>query len=144
MWSRCISRDTFSRAAAFSQRDLDEGISGIHYALKTATTSRRFFLTSSGYMGLGPKTTAEGDKVYVFKGSNVPFVVRRDQSVSIGDDDWTTLVSGDENGSNEHNRSTASCTFESFQMVGDCFVYGAMDGEVLEQPGVRFQNIFLA
>ncbi|USP73815.1 hypothetical protein yc1106_01089 [Curvularia clavata] len=144
MWSRCISRDTLSRAAAFSQRDLDEGISGIHYALKTATTSRRFFLTSSGYMGLGPKTTAEGDQVYIFKGSNIPFVVRPDQSVSIGEDGWTTLVSGDENGSKEHARITANGSFEFFQVVGDCFVYGAMDGEVLQQPDVQFRNIFLA
>jgi hypothetical protein len=84
MWSRCISRDTFSRAASFTQRDLDEGMSSIHHALKTATASRRFFLTSTGYMGISPKTTTIGDSVQVFKGSKVPFMTRRDRFRAFG------------------------------------------------------------
>lgn len=144
MWSRCISRDTFSRSAAFSKRDLDEGISAIHHALKNATTSRRFFLTSSGYMGLGPKTTAEGDKIYVFKGSNVPFMVRQGLPVSIDDNDWTTLLSGNEDGGEKYARHTTSRMLDAFQMVGDCFMYGAMDGELFEQSHTEICNLFLA
>ncbi|EMD89161.1 hypothetical protein COCHEDRAFT_1205353 [Bipolaris maydis C5] len=144
MWSRCISRDTFSRSAAFSKRDLDEGISAIHHALKNATTSRRFFLTSSGYMGLGPKTTTEGDSIYVFKGSNVPFMVRKGLPVSIYDDNWTILVSGSEDGGKDLARHTASHSLDAFQMVGDCFMYGAMDGEVFEQPRADICNLYLS
>ncbi|EUC47155.1 hypothetical protein COCMIDRAFT_90856 [Bipolaris oryzae ATCC 44560] len=143
MWSRCISRDTFSRSAAFSKRDLDEGISAIHHALKNATTSRRFFLTSSGYMGLGPKTTAEGDKIYVFKGSNIPFMVRQGLPVSINNDDWATLVSGSEDGGEEHTRHPAGHVLDAFQMVGDCFMYGAMDGEFFEQPHAEICHLYL-
>jgi hypothetical protein len=144
MWSRCISRDTFSRSAAFSKRDLDEGISAIHHALKNATTSRRFFLTSSGYMGLGPKTTAEGDKIYVFKGSNVPFMVRQGSPVSIDNDDWTTLVLGIEDEGEKHARHTAGRILDTFQMVGDCFMHGAMNGEFFEQPHTEICNLYLA
>ncbi|KAG9192711.1 hypothetical protein G6011_11445 [Alternaria panax] len=117
MWSRCISRDTMDRTAPF---DLDEGISGVHHALKTATASRRFFLTSTGYMGIGPRTTVKGDKVYVFKGSKVPFIVRGDGPV-MADGDGGSLTRGDasvKNGS---------------RLIGDCFVYGLMDGEAFSQ-----------
>ena len=130
MWARCISRDTFSRTASFSQRDLNEGISGIHHALKTATASRRFFLTSAGYMGIGPKTTVEGDSVYVFMGSRVPFIVRGDGPVAAFENgDASTYIGASvENGS---------------QLIGDCFVYGLMDGEAFTQGSARIGKLNL-
>jgi len=130
MWSRCISRDTFSRTASFSQRDLDEGISGVHHALKTATASRRFFLTKSGYMGIGPRTTVVGDKVHVFKGGNVPFIVRKDGLV---------IADGDGNVSDPSITSVG----DSFRLVGDCFVYGLMDGEAFTQASRHAAKIHL-
>ena len=120
MWSRCISRDTFSRTASFSQRDLDEGISGVHHALKTATASRRFFLSKSGYMGIGPRTTVVGDRVHVFKGGNVPFIVRKDG-----------LVTAD--GDRDISDPSDTPVGDSFRLIGDCFVYGLMDGEAFTQ-----------
>lgn len=41
-----------------------------------AVRNRRFFVTKSGYMGLGPKGTKAGDEVVVLEGARVPFVVR--------------------------------------------------------------------
>jgi hypothetical protein len=120
MWSRCISRDTIDRTAPFN---LDEGISGIHHALKTVTASRRFFLTSTGYMGIGPRTTVEGDRVYVFKGSKVPFIVRGDGQM--GDSDGVSSAHGD------------TSVKDGFRLIGDCFVYGLMDGEASTQESVR-------
>ena len=120
MWSRCISRDTIDRTAPFN---LDESISGIHHALKTVTASRRFFLTSTGYMGIGPRTTVEGDRVYVFKGSKVPFIVRGDGQM--GDSDGVSSAHGD------------TSVKDGFRLIGDCFVYGLMDGEASTQESVR-------
>jgi hypothetical protein len=130
MWSRCISRDTFSRTASFSQRDLNEGISGIHHALKTATASRRFFITRSGYIGIGPRTTVEGDRVYVFKGGNVPFIVRSDEPVA-------------EDGRAEFPAPTDEFVKCGSRLIGDCFVYGLMDGEAFTQTPARIEKLSL-
>jgi hypothetical protein len=38
---------------------------------------RRFFLTSTGIMGLGPRTVRVGDEVFVLFGADVPFLLRK-------------------------------------------------------------------
>jgi hypothetical protein len=43
---------------------------------ESATASRRFFVTESGHMGLGPEDTKVGDVVFVLVGSPVPFLLR--------------------------------------------------------------------
>jgi hypothetical protein len=141
MWSRCISRDTFSRTASLTQRDLDEGISSIHHALKTATASRRFFLTSKGYMGVGPKTTVVGDNVHVFKGGNVPFMTRQDRSGSLEVGDSIVLIPGDSGA--QEAALTISLIASAHQLVGDCFVYGLMDGEIFYQAQARVEKLCL-
>jgi hypothetical protein len=141
MWSRCISRDTFSRTASFTQRGLDEGISSIHHALKTATASRRFFLTSTGYMGIGPKTTTIGDNVQVFKGSNVPFMTRQDRTGPLEVGSRIILITGDSQ--DDHTAPTSKLIASPYQLVGDCFVYGLMDGEAFEQADARVERLCL-
>ncbi|KAL6705175.1 hypothetical protein ACN47E_007280 [Coniothyrium glycines] len=142
MWSRCISRDTLGRTATFSERDLAEGISAINDALKSATTSRRFFLTSNGYMGMGPKTCQTGDKIYVLNTSNVPFVLRPGPSVLCGREPCYTIL-GSKTGSlnpSEPCNSAHSCDV----LVGDCFTHGLMNGEAFEQPRVRIGKLYIA
>ncbi|PVH92403.1 hypothetical protein DM02DRAFT_543740 [Periconia macrospinosa] len=130
MWLRCILRDTLDRRAFFSERDLAEGIASIHYALKTATASRRFFITREGFMGIGPKTTEPGDVVYVVKNSHVPFVLRHalDRECGRGSQ-WQTLIGGGGGGTakpeDRKSRKLSAC----YRLVGDCFVHGAMDGQ---------------
>jgi len=142
MWARCISRDSFSRTASFTRRDLEEGIAAIDHTLKTATASRRFFFTSNGYMGMGPKTTMAGDQVLVFKGSKVPFMVRQDRSIVIEANNWITLIAGDDS---EAQTSCATTQLKtSFQLVGDCFAYGLMDGEAFEHANALTENVYLA
>ncbi|KAF2195633.1 hypothetical protein K469DRAFT_699217 [Zopfia rhizophila CBS 207.26] len=138
MWSRCISRDTWGRAATFTQRDLDEGISSIHYALKTATASRRFFLTRDGYMGIGPKSTMPGDKLYVLKGSRVPFLVRPDSLKNCSGMRWRSLV--DAKYDTSPGASTCEDVHSCHRLVGDCFAYGLMDGEAFVDPGHRIRR----
>jgi WD repeat-containing protein 55 len=69
-------------------------------AFETAVTGRRFGITSKRYMGLFPRGTKLGDQVCVFLGSQVPFVVRRQE---MGD---------------------------SYQLVGECYIHGIMHGEI--------------
>jgi hypothetical protein len=142
MWSRCISRDTTSRTASFTQRDLDEGISSIHYALKTATSSRRFFLTRSGYMGIGPKITQPGDQLYIVENSRVPFLVRPHSLRKCKGSAMMTLiepVGGTARGLFDRCFNTHSC----HRLVGDCFAYGLMDGAAFERPGAIVRDLYL-
>ncbi|KAJ4310661.1 hypothetical protein N0V94_008334 [Neodidymelliopsis sp. IMI 364377] len=66
-----------------------------------------FFVTKSGYMGIGPERTRAGDQVWVFHGGNVPFVMRKVGKEEEGDGPLLKLV-------------------------GDAYVHGIMDGEALD------------
>jgi hypothetical protein len=65
---------------------------------------RKFFITKKGYLGLGPKMAEPGDRIAIIHGSGVPFVLRR---------------SADKSGK------------RAWQIVGECYVHGIMDGEVI-------------
>jgi hypothetical protein len=45
-----------------------------------ASTGRRLFSTTSGYIGLGPDSSKPGDEIFVLHGACVPYVLRLDQS----------------------------------------------------------------
>jgi hypothetical protein len=66
-----------------------------------------FFVTKSGYMGIGPEGTRAGDQVWVFHGGNVPFVMRK---VGKGEEGDAPLL----------------------KLVGNAYVHGIMDGEALD------------
>lgn len=72
---------------------------------------QRPFLTSRGWVGRGPAAIMPGDVVAILWGGRVPFVLR---------------PCGDGNG-NETGY---------YQLVGDAYVHGLMDGEFI-QPGVE-------
>ncbi|KAH7063939.1 heterokaryon incompatibility protein-domain-containing protein [Paraphoma chrysanthemicola] len=67
-----------------------------------------FFITLSGYIGIGPARTQPGDEVWIFHGGKVPFVMRR------------TGV------------SKAIERQETLNLVGDAYVHGIMDGQAME------------
>lgn len=67
---------------------------------------RKFFITKKGYFGLTSKEAKVGDRVAVLLGSDVPFVLRACGRVE-GKRNW--------------------------QMIGEAYVDGIMDGEVLNQ-----------
>lgn len=67
---------------------------------------RVLFLTLNGYMGLSPHGTRDGDVVFVMLGCDIPFVLRPVGSGGGSDDD-------------------------RYVLVGECYVYKAMDGEAM-------------
>lgn len=68
--------------------------------VKSACSGRRIFLTEAGIVGLAPKEAEIGDEVVVFVGGQVPFTLRK---ISQDDDIWN--------------------------LVGECYAAGFMDGE---------------
>ncbi|KAK4123960.1 hypothetical protein N657DRAFT_546581, partial [Parathielavia appendiculata] len=61
---------------------------------------RRFFITSKGFFGLGPRNAKPGDAVFILYGCSVPVILRRSREF------WT--------------------------FIGEAFVAGIMDGEVIQ------------
>jgi hypothetical protein len=65
----------------------------------------KLFITESKYIGIASSSMKIGDEVWVLKGGNVPFLLLRRLSF----------------GSHE------------YMLVGDCFVNGCMDGELIDE-----------
>ncbi|KAG4443877.1 hypothetical protein IFR05_000643 [Cadophora sp. M221] len=86
---------------------------------KVVGSHRTLFTTKTGYIGLGPVLLQSRDVIVVFDGAETPFVLRK-----VEDD---TSDFGVSNLSPDGERAT----IERWQLVGDCYVHGFMDNEVL-------------
>jgi hypothetical protein len=93
--------------------------------------NRRFFVTSSGLVGLGPQTMTghQTERVVVLIGSRLPFILR-----SLGD-----IASASDSG-------YKPLMFSQYQMVGHCFVRGLdratlTSGRITEQDEVKVLEI---
>jgi hypothetical protein len=83
--------DWITRFLDVSQRFAD--------AVASLSVMRTFFISSKGYMGMGPEALREGDQICVALGCSVPLLIRQ--------------------------------TEDHHVLVGECFVWGLMDGEAL-------------
>ncbi|KAI0131886.1 heterokaryon incompatibility protein-domain-containing protein [Xylariales sp. AK1849] len=87
--------------------DLIEGVDPRIVWKREMCKIQAFFITESGYIGLGPPTIEVGDEVWVLSGGRTPFVLRAcDDSAPVGESD-------------------------QYQFVGDTYVYGIMWGEAV-------------
>jgi hypothetical protein len=68
-------------------------------AVGAASQHRTFFITKSGYMGIGPMPLEVGDTICVVLGCKVPLLLRKYE--------------------------------DHYILVGECFVWGLMDGEAI-------------
>ncbi|KAF2870346.1 heterokaryon incompatibility protein-domain-containing protein [Massariosphaeria phaeospora] len=84
-----------------------------HFSTSTQANGldRSLFITEEGYMGLGPTRTRVGDEVWCLFGGRTPFVLRRN-----GHEDY--LIEGEDNK-------------ELHYMIGDTYVHGLMDSEIM-------------
>ncbi len=91
--------------------------------LSALCADRRFFISSTGYIGFVPSATAIGDRVCVLLGGKTPYVLRLSHKKTT------------ENGS-----SSLEYTF-----VGDAYVHGLMDGEAFDmaEKGVLGMQTFI-
>ena len=85
-----------------------KGVLDFDFCVMTSTWNRRFFISEKGYIGLAPSNAAPGDKIAVLFGGKVPYVLRRNEPASSGTSDTT------------------------WTFLGDSYVHGIMDGEVIE------------
>ncbi|KAE8442534.1 hypothetical protein EG329_003249 [Mollisiaceae sp. DMI_Dod_QoI] len=94
-------------------RDVDEkgladvGLSYYCEWLQSVAKGRRALLVDGVYLGIGPRETEPGDFVFVLLGSDIPFVMRKENNTS-----------------------------GRMQIVGEAYLHGVMDGEVMEKNPV--------
>jgi hypothetical protein len=80
----------------------------VDVSVARATSGRCLFLTSKGYIGLGPALTQAGDEVAILLGGTTPFMVRPGPA-SLATDDRAV-----------------------YEILGDCYLHGCMDGELVK------------
>ena len=93
----------------------------IDFAVTSATMHRRLFSTETGYIGLGPRNMEQGDLVYVFAGGHTPFVVHDARSV-------------------ESDRTNVR---QCYNLIGDCYLHGIMDGEAMRDGRYDQRDAYL-
>ncbi|KAK4540746.1 hypothetical protein LTR36_008961 [Oleoguttula mirabilis] len=75
------------------------------------TRGRVMFASSTGYLGLVPHGTREGDVVFVVRGADTPYVLRN------------------------HGHA--------YELIGEAYVHGIMDGEALEMGHLLSQDLMI-
>ena len=103
-----------------------------------ATHGRHFITTKKRYFGFAPKKTGEGDLVVVLAGGDLPYIIRR---VSRAEQARTIFGSSVQS-------ETAHRLFSRrfYNILGDSYVHGIMDGEVfelLEEPERELREVVL-
>jgi hypothetical protein len=84
-----------------------------HISFNEACNGRRFFVTKKGYFGIGPAELEEGDEIYILAGGKLPFVLR----------------------------PLPESQPDTFELVGDCYVHGIMDGEAVSGHGSGRESV---
>lgn len=82
--------------------------------------NRTFFVTEAGYFGLGYQGVKPGDTVVIFDGDTTPFVLRQ-----INPDTHSPDLDV------EGNFKARLSPEEQYVLIGECYVHGLMDGEVV-------------
>lgn len=82
----------------------------VKQSILMATSRRAFFMADNGSFGIGPAQISSSDKVYALLGAQTPFILRR----------------GD--GYFHKRRINRSGMQICHELIGDCFLFGAMDG----------------
>ena len=93
--------------------------------LRYLAGGKRFFLTSNGIAGTGPRDMKVGDQCFVFKGGRTPFVIRqRDTSTSTD----SGILSPSQHG---------------YTLIGECYMAGVMDGEIVQRNSEGWHKAYL-
>jgi hypothetical protein len=97
----------------------DHLIADADRAIRSASLLRGFFKTHNGYMGLAPCAALPGDEVFVLLGSKTPYVLRSLGEIAV-------------EGLGDHR---------CYVIIGECYVQGIMDGELVKQHRIEVQEL---
>ncbi|KAH8880475.1 hypothetical protein GQ53DRAFT_736819 [Thozetella sp. PMI_491] len=129
-----------------------------HHSVECASGWRRFFMTTRGYIGTGPRDTTAGDKIFLVSGSRVPFILRETSHVSFcqrepmdvlidPQSDRIPLNIAQADLMQARNRLCSEAHADCYSIIGDAYVHGIMDGQVFSglnpQLGLFMGPVFL-
>ncbi|KAF9888067.1 hypothetical protein FE257_009332 [Aspergillus nanangensis] len=113
IWSTYRSSDAWRTWDEYGFDPLPEKGNEFYGSLIASHGHRRLFVTEKRYMGLGPSSMVEGDQLWVFPGAGAVFVMRP------------------ADGANE------------FHLVGEAYLHGGMEGELLGGVAGELCNVDL-
>lgn len=122
-----IFADTVARAVRRSPASV---VAEFDIRVKTSCTERRFAVTQEGRFALVPELARVGDVVCVIEGMPTPYVLRNGgKSINTSND---VASDGAPNNMCRHRAAVKAEVKGPFQLVGQCYVHGLMDGEGLD------------
>ncbi|KAK4673982.1 hypothetical protein QC763_116550 [Podospora pseudopauciseta] len=152
-----LQEPVFNAKYGMTEKELEsEKRNAFHYAVRFACSDRKFFITDKGYIGTGPRGVSSGDRVSVVSGSRVPLILRPStQEVGCNHRVVETLIkrpedrvfyqAGEE--AKQMMRQGDSVCNELhrglYNLIGDAYVHGAMDGVGLPADGSFLAPVFL-
>ncbi|KAI8623863.1 heterokaryon incompatibility protein-domain-containing protein [Xylariaceae sp. FL1651] len=131
LWCRAQGLDSLGTeptAFAGDNNGVETGgytVGSVAYAIRISTTNRKFFSSTKGHFGLGPPMCGliypDKDRIFVFPGGKTPFVLRY-----VGMRHLPGL-------------GMQPC----HQLLGDCYLDGAMDGEGIRDFETNKQTVYI-
>ncbi|KAG4428532.1 hypothetical protein IFR05_015985 [Cadophora sp. M221] len=115
-----------------------------HTRVALLSSDRRFFITSLGYIGLGPRGLALNDVVCIPAGASVPYILRPVNP------DFKLFWQGVERAREAYIQLPKGGKMlpyilrkqeETYALVGECYTHGIMKGEVWDTRGVFFEDL---
>ena len=114
VWGSLVSRKVVEGDQVDFERFLDTGeYTDAEETVKAMILLQSFFITDTGYIGIGPPNIRLNDVAWIVRGSNVPLILRPRPD------------------------------FLENKFVGDAFVHGVMDGELAESRSHDFAPLTL-
>lgn len=96
------------------------------HRVRTLLYKRQLFVSSEGYIGWGPLGMKVGDTIAILHGGDMPFILREFL-------EWVTLPA----------RPDPDCDRVYSLMLGECYAYGLMRGEALENEEMEKRDFLL-
>jgi hypothetical protein len=123
-------------------QSVNEATNQFLYAMQTMTAGRCMFITENGRIGVGPRGIRATDRLALFSGSTVPFVLRTLEDVECRGNLVERLLPqvkqmGEEGG------WVCQSVHECYTVVGDAYVSGIMDGEAVGNNKGNTERIYL-
>ncbi|ETN47086.1 uncharacterized protein HMPREF1541_01276 [Cyphellophora europaea CBS 101466] len=112
--------------------EANQRANSLQFAIETSSCGRAFFTSKKGYMGVGPASVRSGDLVCVVLGCRVPLILRRRRAgaVTCQREKLRVLVRNPD-GSSKSDKECSQRHQHVFEVIGDAYVHGIMDGEIV-------------
>jgi hypothetical protein len=89
-------------------------------AILNTPRGRKYIITKSGYIGIGPSLAEVGDAVCIFDGARTPFILRKVSGNELVPDELP--ATGQKDPDLDHERR---------KIIGECYLHGFMNNEVV-------------